>query len=882
MLQTVTYDGHVWTYSYTTSGLLQTVTPPLGPSWQYAYDSDGNLSTVTTPDGGQITYSYESHEFPVLQVWPPNNEFLGTTVFSLAVTHKHVEGRSLQVGDWSYAYATTPDGQNTIVTSPSATTTYAFTYGPASLGLPEQITVADLSNPPQTLSMEQSDWQFGPEFGLSPDGLTASNLIQLGSQAITRDGATYTSTYSYNTTMLGDYNRPYQVVETAADGSARTTTRSFDYTAAFYCIGSLGSETTSINGENFTRQWSHDAQTGFLTSQSDYGVQTTFTSDGLGNNGAITNANGQQTTYHYSWGTVDQIVTPEYAIARSVNSDGTVASETRGGRTTQFTYDALFRLTTTWPAGGTSTFQTSYDNVSDATVYPHRGAWGVTKTLDGFGRTIATVDNAGIHSSTTFDAEGRITYDGLPYGGSQPVDRGVQVAYDALGRVTQRTNADGSSSNYSYGPSQVTITDEKAHATTYVYQAFGHPDDGRLVELIDPNMEYWFYTYNAIGALTAVTAPDGSTHSWTRDSKNFLLQETHPDSGTVQYTAYDAVGNLLQKTDANGAQFLYARDGNNRLKTLTAGSHTIAIQYETGLDVQNKTTVDGVVTLFHIDGSGRTDRIDETIDGETFTTSIAYTLEDNIAGVVYPSGRNVTYQYDADWHITKVTDATFNTVYANNFTYHPSAAVQSVTTGDGTAHVTTYDSYRYWVTRASATNATSGVVFDAIYSGYDLVGNVGTITDARMGVQNYTYDPLDRLTGASGPWGSAQYPYDVLGNRQTYGSVSYTYTGSHLTGVGMASLTYDSNGNLSSGPNVTYSYTPTNQVAVLQVGPATTTYQYDANNWRIKKTNNAATTYQLRDLNGRLLTEWTNPGGASESIRDFIYAGDRVIAVVGW
>src|SRR6185369_12309467 len=53
----------------------------------------------------------------------------------------------------------------------------------------------------------------------------------------------------------------------------------------------------------------------------------------------------------------------------------------------------------------------------------------------------------------------------------------------------------------------------------------------------------------------------------------------------------------------------------------------------------------------------------------------------------------------------------------------------------------------------------------------------------------------------------------------------------------------------------------------------------DADGWRLKKVTPAGVTYYLRGLNGELLTEWTNPG-PSAVIRDYIYAGSRLLTAV--
>ena len=72
--------------------------------------------------------------------------------------------------------------------------------------------------------------------------------------------------------------------------------------------------------------------------------------------------------------------------------------------------------------------------------------------------------------------------------------------------------------------------------------------------------------------------------------------------------------------------------------------------------------------------------------------------------------------------------------------------------------------------------------------------------------QTFTYDALDRLTRADGPYGSAGYAYDAHGNRQSASGSTYAIDPDTLrlatqNGVPFG---YDSNGNLTSTPAATY------------------------------------------------------------------------------
>src|SRR5262249_11394296 len=111
----------------------------------------------------------------------------------------------------------------------------------------------------------------------------------------------------------------------------------------------------------------------------------------------------------------------------------------------------------------------------------------------------------------------------------------------------------------------------------------------------------------------------------------------------------------------------------------------------------------------------------------------------------------------------------------------------------------------------------------------------------------------------------------------------YTYDPAtlRLTSQGASStFTYDDNGNLRTTPNATYAYSPRNMMQSATIGTTTTSYLYDADDWRVKETSGPTNSYFIRGPHGELLAEWTDPGTAGSSVRDYIYAGARLVAVV--
>src|SRR5262249_34236041 len=161
------------------------------------------------------------------------------------------------------------------------------------------------------------------------------------------------------------------------------------------------------------------------------------------------------TNSRYDWGIVSEIRTPMYTVTREVNPDGTVASETRGGRKTKFTYDDLSRIRVTEPPAGNA-IVTEYDNEHGQSVTVGRGQSSPTAVLDGFGRPILTANSVGVQSRTTYDAEGRKIHEGYPYFGPPTNEIGTDIEYDALGRVTQRRNPDNTSAGMEYGAGTLT------------------------------------------------------------------------------------------------------------------------------------------------------------------------------------------------------------------------------------------------------------------------------------------------------------------------------------------------------------------------------------------------------------------------------------------
>jgi YD repeat-containing protein len=876
MPTSMSFDNKTWTYQLGANGLTH-ATPPVGRSWQYTYAANGWLARVTTPEGGTVDYQFQTRAILLS----------GSYLSPGFVTSRTTGGRQITSGTWTYAYTgsteeylatntqvTAPDGVRTVyeygIVTPGSGNAAAALY-PGRKQVLKERTLYDSQN--VVREAEQRTYQYVPVMSIN----ASDALPELTQQTITRYGnggqRTYTTTYTYNAANYGDFHHPSQITESG--DLTRTTTRSYLHFVPYwlsggyattYVVGLLQSEVTG-SGQAFTKSWTYDPE-GFRTSETVAGITTTFTPDASGNVASLTKANGKTTWFSYEFGEMSQTSTPEYTVTRQINGDGTVASETRGGRTTTFSYDAVGRLTQIQPPGSTSARVTTYDNFGGTFVRTSRGASFVETTVDGFGRPIATANSVNLRTVIQYDAHGRKTYESYPFEGCCGNGTGTTFQYDYLDRVTHETNPDGTARAHSYSVNGVTLTDESGRVTHQIHKAFGDPDDTRLTRVIDAAGHTWDYDYDTAGALTRVYASDGVVRQWVYNERHLLAQETHPESGTVTYTNYDAAGVLKQKVDAKGTTFQYAHDGNDRLSSITAGTRSTTIAYESGSDNRSAVVVDGVSSAYAYDTAGRLRERTDTIDSFAFITRLAYDANDNISEITYPSGRRVLQYFDSENRLTQVRRQATGEPYATTVNYHPSGAVAGYWAGN--VITTLHYDQRYRVTGIVANSA----LF--LTYNYDNVGNVISTYSSPVGSAIYFYDQLDRLVQANTSAGVITRQYDMHGNRQNAGE---TYGSNKFRPTSYAGLpiSFDANGNMTSASQVTYSYTPDNLIQSVNAAGTQTTFAYDSDDWRVKKVSGSTTTYSLRGPNGQLLTEWSITGGTTTT-RDYIYIGSRLIA----
>ena len=638
----MTYMGKTWQDEW---GSVSKMTPPHGPAWETTFTALPLPRTVTvkTPHGGQVGYELANLHLPGLDTLEVYN------VHSIVVTKRWTQDRgTTDRAEWVYNYqggggVTTVQGPTGItveyVHEPGTALVSSRKVRPSPTGTPldeETRTYVDLP----TLHFYFANGQFHQP---------SLHKKMISSRVIVRNGRSYSTLVDYSSAFdkFNNYHHPSQITETGDLGATRTTNWQYDHLDAAYPpagngerlkVGYVTEEKVRVNtGQTFVKTWERADNPAVVNRQVIHDVETRFDSHVFGQPGLTIDANGNAMQTWHAWGQLSRVQTPGHIWKQTVNADGTIADETRGvstanERTTAYKYDGAFRIEKVVPpqppgtgsTGGRHDTAIAYEDACGPCIRTTtRGSSEVKTTFDGFGRPILTTNAAGVMVKTTYDAEGRVTFEGYPVPECTPASTctslGTNLEYDALGRVTRRTNPDGTFVTFiAYGPGTVTIRDEKhteanPRQTVQTFEAFGDPDDARLVGVTDAANKTWTYTYNTLGKLTGVTAPDGKQRTWVyKDDKGWLETETHPESGTTIYDyGTDKLGLVRSKTDARGQTTSFDYDGNSRVKKMiTTPDGVTDITYEPGSD--NRATVVNGDVEHHVSlrqgGAAREDR----------------------------------------------------------------------------------------------------------------------------------------------------------------------------------------------------------------------------------------------------------------------------------
>jgi RHS repeat-associated protein len=587
-------------------------------------------------------------------------------------------------------------------------------------------------------------------------------------------------------------------------------------------------------------------------------------------------------------------------------------------RQTTFSYDAASRLVDTTFVANTTTFKQettySYDALDRMTGMTEAANGGALKRLTTYGydnndNLTSVADVLNRLSTYTYDARNRLTKvtQPDPDGGGPLTSPITQYSYDENNNVVSVTNARNNITTYSYDP---------FNELQQIKQA--SPDGVAASPLTT-------FSYDATGNLTTVADPNNHVTTYNYDNLNRVVSEVGPvpgggaGSSVVQYN-YDQAGTVAQVIESPGLPIqniaTYSYDNLDRVLTdsetvqLTGNTTTTAIHtyaYDTLGRLQSKVDADSRLVTYAYDALDRLTN-EKWYSGPTTgstlqrTITYAYDLRDNLTDD-NEGATNVrsTFTYDL---LDRVTDETqvipqasgsVTFTYRTTFSYFADDQVQSRRALiNGTLNSTTtysYDGMGRLSDEKETLNPSGNGNKEAAFS-YLPTGQIQTIqrkgglSFVNAALTTYSYDNMERVTSISTIQGAFSYQYTyaydaasrITGETNPSGTVTYTYYDNDQIKTATysyrsaESFSWDENGN------------PTGGGIVIGAGDrlindGTSTYEYDAEGNRSKKSTGTTVSTYSWDQRERLTGMTTKVSGTTNKLVTVSYdAFNRRIA----
>ncbi|MDY6947413.1 MAG: RHS repeat-associated core domain-containing protein [Pseudomonadota bacterium] len=542
-------------------------------------------------------------------------------------------------------------------------------------------------------------------------------------------------------------------------------------------------------------------------------------------------------SYSYSYGTNNNVsgvtqpggTTRSYTYNESTYTSGANLPVALTGlfdegnvRYATFSYNSSLRALSTEHAGGVEKYNIQYPADGTANTRTFTDPLGQSRTL-----TLSTV--LGVSHIAGASAKSDLSCARLKNAGydnngnaTSAVDfndnETTRVFDTARNLETSRTEASGTSrartittqwhATYRV-PTQI---DEPGKRTSFTHDPSGNVLTRTELDTSTGASRAWTYTYNGYGKVLTVDGPrtdvlDRTTYTYYKCTTGHQCGQVHTvtnaEGHVATYNTYNAHGQPLTITDANGTQTTLTYDQRQRLTSRTMGTELTTFEYwPTGL-LKKVTLPNSSYLQYTYDAAHRLTDVDDS-DGNR----IHYTL-DNMGNRIGDEA------YDPSNALTRTRTRVFDTL--NRLQQEIGAA--------GTAAVTTIYGYD---NNGNQTSIVAPLGRDTA-QGYDELNRLTQVTDAINGITAYGYNALDQLISVTDPKGLAtSYTYNALGDLKQQSSPD----------TGVTINTFDSGGNLATTTDArsavtTYTYDSLSRVSTTAFTVGTTTdqtltYTYDA------------------------------------------------------
>ncbi len=595
-----------------------------------------------------------------------------------------------------------------------------------------------------------------------------------------------TSITKTSSLSVDNYGNPTAMSDTYNDGSYNTVTYS-NYSSAGSWLPARPQNVTVIRKHyqdassfSLATTYTYQSATGLVLTEATGPLTASYQYNGDGTVSQVTLSDGTSSRVtRFEYDTKGRFATKIYnplnhLIQRTFdNATGNVLTETApNGKVTSYTYDNFGRLTNTvYPTGQTITtaYQWATGSRPQNSVYyvltSSTGLPWVKEYYDIFGRLLRTekpgFNGTAVYTSRVYNTRGLMVQQSYPYYlGSQAYAR--EFTYDDFGRPGVDAGPTDIVMYVYSGKTTQTIKGEQTGSGTV-------DDQGNLVSAID-NGGSITYTYKSVGKPGSITT-NGASWSMTYDSYGRQTGLTDPNAGTTTYQ-YNGFGEITSQTDARNNTYTMGYDLLGRITTRNGpeGSTTYAYDPSGNPGLLRLVTYPGGSESFTYDSYGRLNGRSKTIDGAAYTTSYGYDVQSRITSLTYPSNFAVTNVYNTYGYFSQVKRTDNGAMIWQGNAMNAFGQYTGCQYGNSRSTSTGYSSFGILQSITTATVQNLSYNFDPI------TGNLLSRTDnLRSLSESFTYDNLNRLTGASGP-GPLTMSFNASGNiTSKTGAGNYSY-----------------------------------------------------------------------------------------------------------
>jgi RHS repeat-associated protein len=653
------------------------------------------------------------------------------------------------------------------------------------------------------------------------------------------------------------------------DANHRVTSIHYpDGTSESFTYNSFGQVLTHTQKNGGVEEFVYDA-TGLLKQAMDaLGHVTHYSHDPAGRMSARTDPRGNTTGFEYNERGLLVKTTYPGGVHQSQTYDSfgnrlSIVNEL--GKTWSYSYDEFRRMkTSTDPLGRITRYD--YDLAGGACGCAHTDARPTKVTLP-----------SGKQMAFGYDKVWQLVSE--TSGAGSPEAATTSYLYDGAGNMVERTDPDGSRTTYTFDLRDriIAIVDALGNRSEFAYDqsnnllAHEQPDGksveytydsmDRLTKIVDPKAGMTLMTYDAESNLLQMKDPRGRNYLYGYDLRNRQTSLKYPD-GLAETYAYDALGNMTKYKARGGQTMTCTYDSRNReiLCDWSDATPDVNRAYDAAGRVTSMSSTVSELTYLYDDanqlieetqlvaGAGPTPR----------TVKYSYDMDGNRAGVAYPSGTLIQWNYTHRNQVASIgVDGPPPMV---SYVYDINGKRISKALENGVQTLYSYDA----IDRLVSIEHRKGALSLATYQqGFDKLNRKKFVKRSDGKGDVFSYDANDQLvkvqynatnpnTTPTSPDRVVNYAYDKAGNRLSVnddGSLTtYKVNGlNQYTNVSGSALTWHGNLGLKSHDGWFYVYDAQTRLKSASKSGTTITFAYDARNRCVLRNENGTKTFFFHD-----------------------------------